>query len=59
MTRTLRGGRPAEVAPRSLARWAFAAVGIVWLVIVAHGCHGADADHEPAVATPLDEQAPP
>lgn len=59
MTRTLRGGRPAEVAARSLPRWAFAAVAIVWLAIVAHGCHGADADHEPAVAFPLDEQAPP
>ncbi len=37
------------------ARWAFAAVAVVWLTIVAHGCHGADADHEPATALPLSE----
>ncbi len=59
MTRTFLAGRPPEVAPRSLARWAFAAAAIVWLAIVAHGCHGADADHEPAAALPLDEQTSP
>lgn len=32
-----------------------------WLVaavlggLVAHGCHGADVDHEPAVAVPVEE----
>ena len=37
------------------ARWAVAAVAVVWLTVVAHGCHGADADHEPAAAPPLTE----
>ena len=41
--------------PLPSARWAFAAVAIVLLGIVAHGCHGADADHEPAAALPLAE----
>ena len=42
------------------ARWAFAALAISIGVTVAHGCHKADADHEPAVATPLaDECSPP
>ena len=42
------------------ARWAFAALAISIGVTVAHGCHAADADHEPAVATPLaDECSPP
>lgn len=59
MIRTLRGGRSPVAVRRLHVRWAFAAVAIVWLTIVAHGCHGADADHEPAVAFPLDEQTPP
>ena len=38
------------------ARWAFAALAISIGVTVAHGCHKADADHEPAVATPFADE---
>ena len=43
---------PTEL-PWAAACWAFVAAGVVWLTVVAHGCHRADADHEPAVALPL------
>ena len=41
------------------ARWAFAALAISIGVTVAHGCHKADADHEPAVAPPTSEHRTP
>lgn len=40
------------------ARWVgFAVVAAVALVIVAHGCHGADVDHEPGVVPPHRQRA--
>ena len=58
--RTLTARATLPFAPLTCARWAFAALAISLGVTVAHGCHQADADHEPAVATPLaDEYAPP
>jgi len=52
-TTVARPHRPSTQLPWAGARWAFVAAGVVWLAVVAHGCHRADADHEPAVALPL------
>ena len=42
-----------------LARLAVAALAVAGAVVVAHGCHGADADHEPAFAPPTSEHRTP
>ena len=57
--RTLTPRSEPDFAPLTFARWAFAALAISIGVIVAHGCHKADADHEPAAATPLADELPP
>jgi len=45
---------PARVtSPRRWLPWAVAAA---LGGLVAHGCHGADVDHEPAVAVPAEER---
>ena len=54
--RTLTARPAPRLAPLTCARWAFAALAISIGVTVAHGCHAADADHEPAVATPLADE---
>ncbi len=57
--RTLTARPALPWTPLACARWAFAALAISIGVTVAHGCHAADADHEPAAAIPLADELPP
>ena len=38
------------------AAWLFVALAVLLAPIVAHGCHGDDVDHEPAVPPPVYNQ---
>ena len=58
-TRTVFPPLPLRLSLPRLTRLAFAAVLVCWVAVVAHGCHGADADHEPAVAPPTSEHRTP
>jgi hypothetical protein len=39
-----------------MARAGFVAIGVAFAGVFAHGCHGADEDHEPAVASPVEHR---
>jgi hypothetical protein len=40
----------------AMARAGFVAIGVAFAGVFAHGCHGADEDHEPAVASPVEHR---
>ncbi len=56
MTATAREPEARQL-PMTAVAWAgFVAIGVAFAGVFAHGCHGADEDHEPAVVAPAEQR---